>query len=185
MPLMPVEICGGLRKSPKSVPRPSADVRVWSASRRRSACARAACTIRETGYAHETQSGPALLSRSSVRLDVQPHSGRSLPTLQSAADGAAGHVGELVRERNRRVRGALVHRASRRTTAARPDTKRSVLSKNCVENHIRLKTAQKLGLSLSGLKTPRYLKITAAFQQLLQPIGDVVPQPAHSNQSGS
>ena len=49
----------------------------------------------------------------------------------------------------------------------------------------RLQTAQELGLSRSGLKTPRYLKITAAFQQLLQLIGDVVPQPAHSNQSGS
>ena len=49
----------------------------------------------------------------------------------------------------------------------------------------RLLIAQELGLSRSGLKTPRYLKITAAFQQLLQHIGDVVPQPAHSNQSGS
>ena len=49
----------------------------------------------------------------------------------------------------------------------------------------RLLTAQELGLSRSGLKTPRYLKITAAFQQLLQHIGDVVPQPAHSRQSSS
>ena len=74
--------------SPKSVPRPSANVRVWSASRRRSACARTACTIRETSYVHETRPGPALLSRSSMRLDVQPHSGRSLPTFQSATDVA-------------------------------------------------------------------------------------------------
>ena len=49
----------------------------------------------------------------------------------------------------------------------------------------RLQIAQELGLSHSGLKTPRYLKITAAFQQLLQLIDDVVPQPAHSRQSGS
>ena len=125
-----------LKDSAKSVPRPSADVRVWSASRRRSACARAACTVRETSYVHGTRPGPALLSRSSMRLDVQPHSGRSLPTLQSATDVAAGHVGELVRGPNRRVRGDLVHRASRRATAARPDTKRSFPSKNCVENHI-------------------------------------------------
>ena len=49
----------------------------------------------------------------------------------------------------------------------------------------RLQTAQELGLGSSGLKTPRYMKITAAFQQLLQLIGDLVPQPAHSNHSGS
>ena len=54
--------------------------------------------------------------------------------LEGLHDGR--RLGELVRERNRRVRGALVHRASRRTTAAQPDTKRLVPSKNCVENHI-------------------------------------------------
>ena len=44
---------------------------------------------------------------------------------------------------------------------------------------------QELGLGSSRLETPRYLKITAAFQQLSHHIGDLVPQPAHSNQSGS
>ena len=49
----------------------------------------------------------------------------------------------------------------------------------------RMHRSQELDLSSSRSETPRYLKITAAFQQLLQLIGDVVPQPAHSNQSGS
>ena len=49
----------------------------------------------------------------------------------------------------------------------------------------RLQTAQELGLGSSGLKTPRYLKIIAAFQQLSHHIGDLVPQPAHRKQSGS
>ena len=32
---------------------------------------------------------------------------------------------------------------------------------------------------------PGYLKLKLANQQLFQHIGDIVPQPAHSNQSGS
>ena len=49
----------------------------------------------------------------------------------------------------------------------------------------RLQIAQELGLGSSGFKTPRYLRIRAAFQQPSHYIGVVVPQPAHSNQSGS
>ena len=71
-----------------------------------------------------------------MRLDAELHSGLPLSTFESATDVAAGQVDELVREPNRRIRSALEHRASRRTSAARPDTKRSVPSKNYVENHI-------------------------------------------------
>ena len=49
----------------------------------------------------------------------------------------------------------------------------------------RLQIAQELGLGSSGLKTPRCLRIRAAFQQPSHYIGVLVPQPAHSNQSGS
>ena len=49
----------------------------------------------------------------------------------------------------------------------------------------RLLTAQEVGLSSSRLETPVYLKLKLANQQLLQVIGNVVPQPAHSNHSGS
>ena len=48
----------------------------------------------------------------------------------------------------------------------------------------RLKTSQELDLGSSELKTPRYLKLRRDFQQLLQHVGDLVPQPAQSNQSG-
>ena len=49
----------------------------------------------------------------------------------------------------------------------------------------RSQIVQELGLGSSRLETPRYLKITAAFQQLSHHIGDLVPQPADSDQSGS
>ena len=48
----------------------------------------------------------------------------------------------------------------------------------------RLQTSQERDLGSSELKTPRYLKLRHDFQQLLQHVGDLVPQPAQSNQSG-
>ena len=71
-----------------------------------------------------------------MHFDAELHSGRSLPTFHLAADGANGHVGEVVREPNRQVRAAIVHRAGQRTKTARADTKRAVSSKKYVENHI-------------------------------------------------
>ena len=49
----------------------------------------------------------------------------------------------------------------------------------------RLPIAPELVLSSSGLETSGYLKLKLAFQLLFQHIGDVVPQPAISNQTGS
>ena len=104
-------------------------------SRHRSACARAACTTRETIRAHVARPGPTLLSSPSTRLAVLPCGGHPVPSLHTAADGADAHDGERVDDNDRRLRGALVHRANRRSTAARPDAKRPVSSKVHVENH--------------------------------------------------
>ena len=49
----------------------------------------------------------------------------------------------------------------------------------------RLQIAPELELSGSRPKTPEYLRLRLAFEELSQLIGALVPQPAHSNQSGS
>ena len=98
-------------------------------SAHRSACARAACTIHETNRAHRTHPGPALMSGSSMHLDVLPCGGRPHSCLRGAADGAAGQLGALAVDLRRPIRVALVHRANLLTTAARQDAKRPVWSK--------------------------------------------------------
>ena len=124
------ERLGTVRKdSPKLVPAPLPDRRIRGASRRRSACARPACTIHETSRAHRTHPGPALMSGSSMHLDVLPCGGRPHSCLRGAADGAAGQLGALAVDLRRPIRVALVHRANLLTTAARQDAKRPVWSK--------------------------------------------------------
>ena len=49
----------------------------------------------------------------------------------------------------------------------------------------RLLTARDLGLACCGLKTPGFLKLWLALQQLSQHIGDVVPQPEPKSQTGA
>jgi len=155
-------------------------VPVRGRSRHRSACARTARTIRETNSAYITRPEPTLMSGSSMRLDVLPCGGHPLPRLRAAADGANGQVGAHAGDQDCRLRAALVHRANRRTTAARPDAKKPSSSKVQVENHIRSPIARELDVGSSGLETPGYLKLSLALQQLSQQIIGVVPQPAEA-----
>ena len=47
----------------------------------------------------------------------------------------------------------------------------------------RLPTARELELGSSGLRVPRFMRLTHHLWQLSQHIGNVVPQPAHTSQS--
>ena len=70
-----------------------------------------------------------------MRLDILQCGGHPLPSLHAAADEADGHVGALLHEPARRLRGDVAHPADQWTTAARLDAKELPSSKAQVENH--------------------------------------------------
>ena len=70
-----------------------------------------------------------------MRLDILQCGGHPLPGLHTAADEADGHVGALLHEPARRLRGDVAHPADQWTTAARPDAKELSSSKIHAENH--------------------------------------------------
>ena len=123
------KLCGKLDNSAMSVPEHLTQDPYTGRSRHRSTCARAACTIPETNRTHGARPGSALLSGSSMCLDVLPCGGRPHSCLRVAANRAAIQLGALAKEKARRLRLTLAHRTNQPTTAGHLDAKRPMRSK--------------------------------------------------------
>ena len=121
--LCPAQICSGLHKSPNTVPDHLCEDPLRDGSRHRSACARAARTARETNSTLRSHDGPAVLRRSSLRLDVLLYGCCRLKSPDSCSRGTVSRVEPLLTKSASCSCAASKHQDDQQAKGVRLDVK--------------------------------------------------------------